>query len=302
MVSKFGPILETRVIKRKGKQFAAGFARFQNREDADRMCIYIYMEYCSGGDLATYIKRHKMQRSYISESVIWSVLIQLLDALHYCHSHKPKRIMHRDIKPGNIMMNEAKRIKLGDFGLARELGQYSLAKTNVGTPLYMSPEQIDRRPYNDKCDIWALGCVMYELAALVPPFEAQTQAALNLKIKSGRYNALPETYSSELKGVITSMLEMRQSARPDVAKLMEHPRVMAYRQKTNAPAPSPTDAPKLMEARDRDMCPKCKALFAQRERDLKRREDECARREMEISRARARLDDREKNRGLYRMK
>ena len=70
-------------------------------------------------------------------------------------------------------------MKMGDFGLARELdSQSKFARTNVGTPYYMSPEQTNGLKYDERSDIWAVGCVLYELAALRPPFQARNQVAL----------------------------------------------------------------------------------------------------------------------------
>lgn len=85
-----------------------------------------------------------------------------------------------------------------------EESQY--ANTHVGTPYYMSPEQINESKYNTKSDIWSVGCVIYELAALKPPFEASTQIALAVKIKSGKIDRIPSRYSEELWRVIQQMI------------------------------------------------------------------------------------------------
>ena len=77
---------------------------------------------------------------------MWDIAFQLLLALHDCHS-RPEKILHRDIKPANIFIDRNGTVKLGDFGLARVLGKESFfAHTNVGTPFYMSPEQINEKP------------------------------------------------------------------------------------------------------------------------------------------------------------
>lgn len=94
-------------------------------------------------------------------------------------------------------------VKLGDFGLARVLGGgASLATTFVGTPYYMSPEQITEQGYNERSDIWSLACIVYELAALRPPFDATSQAALAVKIRAGHFDRLPAQYSAELNILI----------------------------------------------------------------------------------------------------
>ena len=76
------------------------------------------------------------------------------------------------------------------------------AHTHVGTPYYMSPEQINEQKYNEKSDIWSLGCIIYEMAALRPPFKAQNHLSLAMKIKAGKFDRIPETYSDELWRVI----------------------------------------------------------------------------------------------------
>lgn len=95
-------------------------------------------------------------------------------------------------------------MKLGDFGLARVLHHdSSFAKTFVGTPYYMSPEQMSKAHYNEKSDLWSLGCLVYELCALAPPFTAPNQKMLAVKIKEGKFRRVPSKYSDELQVSIT---------------------------------------------------------------------------------------------------
>lgn len=111
--------------------------------------------------------------------------------------------MHRDLKPGNIFLDSSKNVKIGDFGLARVMNQDSqFAYTHVGTPYYMSPEQINECKYNEQSDIWSLGCIIYEMAALHPPFTAQNHLSLAVKIKAGKFERLPPRYSEELQRVV----------------------------------------------------------------------------------------------------
>ena len=91
-----------------------------------------------------------------------------------------------------------------------------MAQTNVGTPYYMSPELINEKEYDEKTDIWSLGCVIYELASLRPPFEASNQVALALKINSGKYSRIPLKYSDDLFAIIRSMLRLDPTKRPSV--------------------------------------------------------------------------------------
>eukprot|EP00052_Salpingoeca_macrocollata_P010528 m.81990 g.81990 ORF g.81990 m.81990 type:complete len:416 (+) comp17604_c0_seq3:187-1434(+) len=190
--------------------------------DREHTTIYIIMEYCQGGDLASLIKKRRRQRQYLEEEFIWKVFQQLASAMQECHQRKGDVILHRDLKPANIFLDSDNNAKLGDFGLARVLKNTAFAKTVVGTPYYMSPEQINEHAYNEKSDIWSLGCLVYELASLAPPFEATTQAALAAKINHARFHPLPAHYSPELTKIVRLMLQRDPSQRPSIDHLVRH--------------------------------------------------------------------------------
>lgn len=108
----------------------------------------------------------------MQEDVVWNIFSQIVMALKECHCHSNGKILHRDLKPSNIFKGENNQIKLGDFGLSKQLNsELNYANTNVGTPYYMSPEQISDLVYDEKSDIWSLGCILYELCQLEPPFK-----------------------------------------------------------------------------------------------------------------------------------
>lgn len=99
------------------------------------------MEHCEGGDMAQLIKKCKAENDFVSEDVIWKLFMQIILALRECHNRKEGKVIHRDIKPGNVFFDKDNNVKLGDFGLSRVMSQESVyAQTNVGTPYYMSPE------------------------------------------------------------------------------------------------------------------------------------------------------------------
>lgn len=118
-------------------------------------------------------------------------------------------------------------VKLGDFGLAKSLDESSIfAQTHVGTPYYMSPEQIQSKSYNEKSDIWSLGCIVYEMAMLSPPFKASNYLHLAEKIKLGQYKKVQSrNYSDELESAIAMMLTVDSNKRAAVEELLCLPRI-----------------------------------------------------------------------------
>jgi len=146
--------------------------------------------------------------------------------LNECHSHKDGKILHRDLKLSNVFMDSENNVKLGDFGLSRVLtDSNNFAISNVGTPYYMSPEQIEELEYNEKSDIWSLGCFLYEISSLTPPFEASNHLSLANKIKLGKFDRIPSRYSEELFRIITWMLNVEPSKRPTLGDLINIPNV-----------------------------------------------------------------------------
>lgn len=188
--------------------------------------IYIIMEYCEGGDMGALIKRCKKNKDFIAEDVIWKIFTQLILALHECHTRKEGKILHRDLKPSNVFLDSDNNVKLGDFGLSKMLNiESTFAYSHVGTPYYMSPEQIDENRYNEKSDIWSLGCFLYELTTFNPPFEATNHLSLALKIKSGKVDRINSRYSEELQRVIAWLLYVEPSTRPGIEDLLNLPQV-----------------------------------------------------------------------------
>ncbi|KAM3933001.1 serine/threonine-protein kinase Nek5-like isoform 1-T3 [Leptodactylus fuscus] len=182
--------------------------------------LYIVMEYCDGGDL---MKRIDMQRGVLfDEDQILNWFVQISLGLKHIHDRK---VLHRDIKAQNIFLtNNGTMAKLGDFGIARMLNNtMELARTCVGTPYYLSPEICENRPYNNKTDIWSLGCVLYELCTLKHPFEASGLRQLVLKICRGRYEPLSLKYSYDLRTLISQLFKISPRDRPSITSILKKP-------------------------------------------------------------------------------
>ena len=144
--------------------------------------LHIVMLFCEGGDLYTKIKEQNSK--FIEEAQIVEWFVQIAMALQYLHE---KNILHRDLKTQNIFLTRNKIIKVGDLGIARVLkGNNDMATTIIGTPYYMSPELFSNKPYNSKSDVWALGCVVYEMTTLKHAFNAKDMSSLVFKITRGK--------------------------------------------------------------------------------------------------------------------
>lgn len=175
--------------------------------------IAIIIEYCDGGDLSTQIAHRVQSGKSYTESEINAMVYQLSTALDHCHSHK---ILHRDVKTENIFVcTGTKSVKLGDFGISRVLdAESSMAETQIGTAYYLSPEICKGEPYSYRSDIWALGCVAYELLNLHRPFETGNGCSLVLAIVRAKYRSMNEKYTKTLRSIIQSMLSVDPSQRP----------------------------------------------------------------------------------------
>uniref|UniRef100_G3URD7 non-specific serine/threonine protein kinase n=1 Tax=Meleagris gallopavo TaxID=9103 RepID=G3URD7_MELGA len=180
-------------------------------------CLYIVMDYCEGGDL---FKKINAQKGVLfSEDQILDWFVQICLALKHIHDRK---ILHRDIKSQNIFLTKDGTIQLGDFGIARVLNStVELARTCIGTPYYLSPEICQNRPYNNKSDIWALGCVLYEMCTLKHAFEAGNMKNLVLKIISGSFPPVSTHYSYDLRNLLSQLFKRNPRDRPSVNSILE---------------------------------------------------------------------------------
>jgi len=132
------------------------------------------------------------------------------------------RVVHRDLKPHNIFLGVGDEVKIGDFGVSRQLSSSrEMAMTIVGSPGYLSPELCNGEPYNEKADIWSLGVLLSELCALKHPFgDANSQAALVMKIMRAAPPALPAHYSPQLARLLVCCMQRQQLSRPSALQLL----------------------------------------------------------------------------------
>ncbi|KAI1720293.1 protein kinase domain-containing protein [Ditylenchus destructor] len=178
--------------------------------------LVLVLELVDGWDLEKWIlgKTHSLT-SLIPEPEIWCIFRQIASAVSFIHQ---RRVIHRDLKPANVLIAKRSQVvKLTDFGLSRLANQASGAKTVCGTPYYMAPERISELGYSFMSDIWSLGCILYEMAALRSPFfgEKENITSLVEKIRTADYPPIPEDcYSSQLSMLSDACLNPDPAERP----------------------------------------------------------------------------------------
>jgi len=176
--------------------------------------LCLVMDFADGGDLCAAIKERAKGGVPFEEPAVLECFSRVCDAVSFVHGLK---MVHRDIKSRNIFLCRTGRALLGDFGLVRLLeSTCDLAHTRVGTPYYLSPEIIRKQPYNYKTDVWSLGVLLYEMAALKRPFLGTLETLPKIIIK-GEYEQLGDHYSPALHQLVARMLVVEPSQRLDLA-------------------------------------------------------------------------------------
>ena len=182
----------------------------------------IVMEYADEGDLFQLITERKKTKEYFTEQEIWKVFIQLLKGLKALHDFK---ILHRDIKSANVFLFKGGICKLGDLNVSK-VARKGLGYTQTGTPYYASPEVWEEKPYDSKSDVWSLGCVIYEMITLRPPFQAKSMEELYKKVMRGIYPKISSKYSEDLSDALKLMIQVESGARPTCEELLKMPMIL----------------------------------------------------------------------------
>lgn len=188
-------------------------------DESESLCII--MEYADGGDLYQRILDYKKKSALMSENFLWHILIKLTRALKALHD---LNIMHRDLKSANVFLSKDGKVKLGDLNVSK-VAKEGMNHTQTGTPYYASPEVWKDDPYDTKSDIWSLGCVLYEAAALKPPFQAEDMQSLYKKVVRGVFPPLPNIYSSDFTEVLSCFIIVDPKKRPSAAQILRLPLV-----------------------------------------------------------------------------
>ncbi|TGZ67570.1 hypothetical protein CRM22_004713 [Opisthorchis felineus] len=156
----------------------------------------------------------------LPEEIVRSIACQLVSALYYLHAH---RILHRDMKPQNILLGQEGVVKLCDFGFARVMNLNAMVLTSIkGTPLYMAPELVQEQPYDHTADLWALGCILYELFVGTPPFYTNSIFQL-VKLITKTSIHWPSDMSHEFRDFLSRLLQKDVRKRLQWPDLLDHP-------------------------------------------------------------------------------
>ena len=188
----------------------------------DKANFYIVSELCKGGELFDQIEK----KGCFKEEEACQIFLQLMSAICYSHSN---HIVHRDLKPENIMYEERENstplIKLIDWGGARYFNKNQKMSTIKGTPYYIAPEVLNET-YDEKCDIWSCGVILYVLLCGYPPFNGDTDVEIMQNVKSGKFQFPPEEWDSisdDAKNLIKKMLEYEPAKRISAMEALQHP-------------------------------------------------------------------------------
>ncbi|CAF1175572.1 unnamed protein product [Rotaria sp. Silwood1] len=155
----------------------------------------------------------------LPEETVQKIACQLVSALYYLHSH---RVLHRDMKPQNILIFPGGKVKLCDFGFARNMTMETMVLTSIkGTPLYMCPELVDEKPYDHSADLWALGCILYEVYHGKPPFFTNNVFHL-IKMIGKESVKWPKPISSDMRNFLEGLLTKDSTQRLTWPDLLHH--------------------------------------------------------------------------------
>lgn len=192
---------------------------YENFEDSQY--IYLVMEICEGGELFDKI----IELDHFSEEQAVEIFHQIVSAISYLHS---LNIVHRDLKPENFLIYDKSdniQIKLIDFGLAKVMNQQKQLKSRSGTCYYIAPE-IFKGPYDEKCDIWSLGIILFMILSGYPPFDGDNEAEIIRAVRSAELefdDTIWQQVSDEAKDLIRHMLERDPIKRYSCSDIFQHP-------------------------------------------------------------------------------
>ena len=211
---------EVRLLASVKSNFVISYKEAFFDEKDNTLCMI--MEYADGGDLYEKIKENRKSQVLFEESDIWRIFIQLVKGLKALHE---LNILHRDLKSANVFLMKDGSVKLGDLNVSKVYRQ-NMGYTQTGTPYYASPEVWNDKPYDTKSDIWSMGCVLYEMASLKPPFRAKNMEGLYKKVMEGKVIRIPTKFTNDLFRIIQILLQVKPEKRPTCGEILQNPIIL----------------------------------------------------------------------------
>jgi serine/threonine protein kinase len=186
----------------------------------DAEVLHIVTAFCVGDYLSQIIQRRHAAKAYFDEGVVLDIFVQLAMAVDYCHS---VQILHQDLKASNVIITRRNVVKLCNVGIVGVLSHESYQQIQNSFSFYMAPEVYENQPYNSKSDVWAMGCILYELCTFKHPFEASNILRLVENIVGEEPAAIGELYSHELSSLVAQTLTKDPKQRPQVKLIFKLP-------------------------------------------------------------------------------
>ncbi|XP_067257156.1 probable serine/threonine-protein kinase nek2 isoform X2 [Chanodichthys erythropterus] len=218
-------------------------------EDGD--CLYLVLEHCEGGDLAQKIK-HKMEKNVtfsemmmksqgeqtaglnkvnqgltepeMENNQILDWIVKICMALKHLHD---QQILHKNLQPESIFFTACGTIRLGEFGAIHEWSTEA-QRAETKSLSYVAPENLNGKPFDEKSEIWSLGCVIYEMCTLKCAFTGRSTVEIISKIHNCSYEALPETFPEDLRQLVTDTLQTDPANRPSVSEILMRPFIINH--------------------------------------------------------------------------
>lgn len=190
----------------------------------DEANLYFLLEYASNGDFLGIMKRY----SSLNEECVRYYGAQIISAISYLHRNG---IIHRDIKPENILLDKDMKVKLADFGTAKlleineqtnEYDLYTRSKSFVGTAEYVSPELLSDNWVDHRCDIWAFGCIIFQMIAGKPPFKAANEYLIFQKVMKVQYS-FTAGFPMAVRNLVGNLLVKKPEQRLTIEQIERHP-------------------------------------------------------------------------------
>lgn len=225
------PIIEREVQLTRQLEHPNVIKYYEILHDEASQMLYIIADYFKHGNLSAYCKARLEKGMKMDEDSVWMIIAQMADVLSFCHTpdkaYFPELgvVLHRNINPSSVYLKDDGTVVLGGFSMAEPLGRKAAAATRIGVANYMSPEMLSNRAYDEKADIWALGCMLYEICVGEPLFKGMDAPEVLRELRTNVGPYILPGYTEELGKIVSAMLEYAPDKRPSALQILQHPTV-----------------------------------------------------------------------------